>query len=539
MNTLKKDLEADISAALGPRKRIPGYVWIGLALVAVLAAGILAGVVMSPRGSATITQEKTQYTCGMHPEIVQDEPGYCPICGMKLTPLKPDRTKKKIVTGEAACKGKKILHYQAPMDPNYRSPSPGKSPMGMDLVPACEGEEYQAEGGISVDPRIRQNMGIRTAVVKKGPLVKTIRTVAHVDYDERRIAIINTKIDGWVEKLYVDYTGQRVRKGQRLLSLYSPKLVSTQEELLLAYRQYRIDQSSRNRTLVQAAERRLRYWDISQSQIDRIKQSGKAQKNLVIYSPIDGVVVHKNIVAGKFVKAGMDLFRIADLSRVWMYAHIYEMDAPFVKEGQPVEVELPYSPTVEIPAGKVDYIFPWLDRKTRDVKARLAFDNSRGHLKPEMYANVTIQADLGREALLADGAAVIRSGVRNVVFVETGPGSYQPREVRLGVELNGAVEIADGVREGESIVVNGQFMLDSESRLKEALQKYEKTEEEDQGSDDPLSALKALEAKGCTHTCPMPEHFHICGKGPGECPECGMLLKPIAELKAKFGGGHD
>lgn len=539
MNSPEKGLEAEITSALGARKRVSGRIWIGLALVAVLAAGILVGVVLSPGGSAPITQEKTQYTCGMHPEIVQDEPGYCPICSMKLTPLKVQKTKKKIVTGEAACRGKEILHYQAPMDPDYRSPSPGKSPMGMDLVPACESDEVETEGGISIDPRIRQNMGIRTAAVKKGPLVKKIRTVGHVDYDERQLAIINTKIDGWVEKLYVDFTGQRVRKGQRLLSLYSPKLVSTQEELLLAYRQYRASQNARNRTLMLAAERRLQYWDVSQNQIERIKQNGKVQKNLVIYSPIDGVVVHKNIVEGKFVKAGMDLFRIANLSKVWMYAHVYEMDAPFVKEGQPVEVELPYDPTAELPEGKVDYIFPWLDRQTRDVKARLVFDNSRGLLKPEMYSNVTIEADLGRESLLVDSAAVIRSGVRNVVFVETGPGTYQPRAVKLGVELNGTVEVAEGVREGESVVVNGQFMLDSESRLKEALQKYEQPDEEKQKEGDPLKALEALEAKGCTHTCPMPEHFHICGKGPGECPECGMVLKPIAELKAKFGGDHD
>jgi len=539
MNIPKKGLEAEISAAMAARKRIPRSVWIGLALLAALAVGILAGAVMSPGGSPQISQEKTQYTCGMHPEIVQDEPGYCPICGMKLTPLKAGNQKKKIVTGEAACRGKKILHYQAPMDPNYRSPSPGKSPMGMDLVPACESDEDEAAGGISVDPRIRQNMGIRTAVVKKGPLVKEIRTVGHVDYDERRLAIINTKIDGWVEKLYVDFTGQRVRKGQRLLSLYSPKLVSTQEELLLAYRQYRASQNARTRTLMLAAERRLQYWDVSQNQIEQIKQSGKVQKNLVIYSPIDGVVVHKNIVEGKFIKAGMDLFRIADLSRVWMYAHIYEMDAPFVKEGQPVEVELSYEPTVKIPAGKVDYIFPWLDRQTRDIKARLAFDNSRGLLKPEMYSNVTIKADLGREALLVDSAAVIRSGVRNVLFVETKPGTYQPRTVKLGVELNGTVEVAEGVREGESVVINGQFMLDSESRLKEALQKYEQPDEKGQQTGDPLKSLEAREAEGCTYTCPMPEHFHICGKGPGECPECGMVLKPIAELKAKFGGGHD
>jgi hypothetical protein len=234
------------------------------------------------------------------------------------------------------------------------------------------------------------------------------------------------------------------------------------------------------------------------------------------------------------------------------------MDAPFVKEGQPVEVQLSHNPGVKIPGGKVDYIFPWLDRKTRDVKVRLAFDNPDGRLKPEMYASVVIKANLGREALLADSASVIRSGVRNVVFVETEPGTFEPRNVDLGVELDGAVEITAGVREGEAVVVNGQFMLDSESRLKEALQKFDKVEESETVqppeashdhsghaahaeasvktvSGDPLEALRALEAQGCTHTCPMPEHFYVCGKGPGKCADCGMVLKPISELKQRFG----
>jgi Cu(I)/Ag(I) efflux system membrane fusion protein len=515
-------------------------VWIGLALVATLTIGVLAGAVLFSGGPVAGRAEKTLYTCGMHPEVVQDEPGYCPQCTMKLTPVKHQRKQMKIVTGEPACQGREILHYQAPMDPNYRSHQPGKSPMGMDLVPACKSDQEETGGGISIDPRIRQNMGIRTAQVVKGPLVKHIRTVGHVDYDERQIAIINTKIDGWVERLHVDFTGQKVKKGQRLLSIYSPKLIATQEELLLAQRRYRTSQTARSKALLKAAEQRLSYWDISPGQIERIKESGQAQRSLTIYSPINGVVVHKNVMEGKFIKAGMDLFRIADLSRVWVYAHLYEMDAPFVREGQDVTVELPHAPALSFPKGKVDFVFPWLDRQTRDFKARLVFDNPEGLLKPEMYATVHIHADLGREALLADSSAVIRSGVRNVVFVETGPGAFEPRTVDLGAEVNGAVEIVEGLAAGERVVVNGQFMLDSESRLKEALQKFEKVEEEEPDAGkhvhtDPATALKHLENQGCTHTCPMTEHFHICGKDASRCPECGMLLKPIDEVRKQFG----
>jgi Cu(I)/Ag(I) efflux system membrane fusion protein/cobalt-zinc-cadmium efflux system membrane fusion protein len=448
MNTEEKngvDLKTQVARAFEPQKksRKSRFAWAVPALLGAMLLGVLIGGPVASLFAGDDTkieavagdEQKTKYTCGMHPHIVQNEPGYCPVCEMKLTPLKPQKTKKKIVTGEVACKGRQILHYQAPMDSAYRSPTPGKSPMGMDLVPACESDEEASVEGISVDSRIRQNMGIR-----------------------------------------MDFTGQKVSKGQRLLSIYSPKLISTQEDLLLALRQYRANQTDRNKILLKAAERRLQYWDISMTQIKRIKESGEVQRALNIYSPMNGVVVHKNVFKGKYVKAGMDLFRIANLSRVWVYVHIYEMDVPFVKVGQVVEVDLPYAPGIEVPQGRVDYVFPWLDRKTRDVKARLVFDNRDGNLKPDMYASVVVHADLGREALLIDNAAVIRSGVRNVVFVETGPGTYESRSVRLGVELDDTVEIIEGVGEGEQVVVNGQFMLDSESRLKEALQKYEKGE---------------------------------------------------------------
>ena len=572
-----EDLEERIEKMVTPGRKPAGGsgshrlpLWFVLVLLsAVLGAGIVLGATLlapkAPAGGAVSEaggdagQEKTKYTCGMHAQIVQDEPGFCPICGMKLTPMKSEKkkTRKKIVTGEAACRGKKILYYQAPMDPKYRSPKPGKSPMGMDLIPACESEEEESAEGISIDPRIRQNMGVRLAEVRMIPLEKTIRTVGHVDYDERRITVINTKIEGWVERLEIDFTGQKVRRGQLLLSLYSPKLIATQQELLIAARQHRAAPSRRTETMLEAARQRLRYWDIPAAQIERIEKEGKIQRRLNIRSPISGIVVEKSVFEGQHVKPGDALFKVADLGRVWVLAHVYEMDAPFVKEGQHATIDLPYAPDAGPLEGRVEYIYPWLNEKSRDLRVRLVFDNPKLFLKPGMYVSMLIHAGLGRQAPVVDDSAVIRTGRRNVVFVELEPGLYAPREVQLGVLTDAGLEIRDGLEAGENVVVNGQFMLDSESRLKEALQKFEaaaggisskegKAEEkgdeaadaeQEGGSTNPARALMQLEQKGCTHTCPMPEHFHVCGKGPGKCPECGMDLVPIDELKKRSAGG--
>ncbi|NOZ00738.1 MAG: efflux RND transporter periplasmic adaptor subunit [Deltaproteobacteria bacterium] len=590
-------LEEVLVNALAPEKgaRAAGMVWLVLLLAAAIAIGMflkdpIYGLFKGKSeaaktqttegaaepGNAQETQaepEKKKYTCGMHPQIVQDEPGFCPVCGMKLTPVKPQRKKrKKRLKGEAACKGRTILFYQAPMDPNFTSPAPGKSPMGMDLVPVCEGDELEAEGGISIDPRIRQNMGVRTKTAKKGPVMQHIRVVGHVDFDERRLAILNTKIDGWVEKLYVDSTGQWVKKGQRLASLYSPSLVSTQEELLLAYRRYRQSKSGRDETLWKAARERLKFWDISLRQIKRIERTGKAQRTLTVYAPFNGVVVDKRVVEGQYVKAGAVMFNIADLSKVWVYIHVYEMDVPFVKVGQKVDMVLPYDPGAKVPSGIVDYVYPWLDKKARDVKARVVFDNSSGYLKPEMYVTATLHGDLKRIAVLVDDAAIIRSGERNVAFVEIEPGTFEPRVVKLGVQMDDKVEILEGIAAGEKVVTNGQFMLDSESRLKEALTKFEPEDKEaakdatkdatkgaakgaakdeheghdmkgmkdgkKQSAKTPAQALDALMLDGCTYTCPMPSHFHVCGKGPGKCPECGMNLVPVEGLLKRHGGSR-
>lgn len=512
------------------------WVWRIIGLL-VLAAGLTLGVAkMWPAGGGGAAvagaepAQKQQYTCGMHPDIVEDEPGTCPICGMNLTPIRQNnkKKKKKQIKGETACKGREIIHYQAPMDPNYTSPAPGKSPMGMDLVPVCESDEMEVEGGVSIDSRVRQNMGIRTDLVRNVRLRKTIRAVGHVDYDERRIALITTKIDGWIEGLSVDFTGQAVKKGDTLFAMYSPQLVSTQEELVSARRAWNMTKSGRDLNILKSARKRLEYWDISKAQIERIENTGKTERTMIIEAPQDGVVIHKTAFEGKFVKAGTELFRIADLSRVWIYAHLYEMDAPFVKVGDLATVRVPFDGGPDL-SGRVDFVFPWLSEKTREVKARVVFNNPNGRLKPAMYVDVNMVSDLGIDGLVVDDSAVIRTGTRNVVFVEIELGTYEPRVVVLGRDLDGTIEIIKGLKEGEKVVIKGQFMLDSESRLKEALTKYEmETEGHDHG--DAVVALETLLEKGCTYTCPMPEHFHVCGNAAEPDPECGMTMKPVKDL---------
>ncbi|WP_457566139.1 efflux RND transporter periplasmic adaptor subunit [Caldithrix abyssi] len=413
------------------------------------------------------------WTCGMHPEVILEEPGQCPKCGMNLVPLKTEKSKK------TTQKSGKILYWRAPMDPTEIYDRPGKSKMGMDLIPVYEGESGLGSGGtITIDPVTVQNMGVRFTSVVKKDFYHAIRTVGYIEYDESRLFTINSKISGWVEKLYADYTGKLVRKGQPLLEIYSPELVTTQEEYLLALKNLQAVKGSNISEVRQSAEellksslKRLQYWDIPQTEIQRLTASQEVKKTTTIYSPFDGFVIHKNVVEGTYIKAGNDLFRIADLSRVWIQVSIYDNDLPWVKPDAQAEVELSYMPGKKF-QGKITYIYPYLDKKARDVKIRLEFQNTDFELKPGMYANVSIKADPIKDALVVPTEAVIRSGKRNLVFIARGEGRFEPRQVKIGEENDqGEVRIISGLLEGEQVVTSAQFMLDSESRLQEAIQK--------------------------------------------------------------------
>lgn len=357
------------------------------------------------------------YTCGMHPWVVLPEPGLCPICHMELTPIDPDK-----FTGE-----------------------------------------------ISIDPVVTQNIGVRIAPVTKGPVVRSIRTVGTVDYDETAVRDVNTKVTGWIEKLYVDYLGDEVEAGQPLFDLYSPQLYEAQEEYLLEFR--KIGGPEGVIDLLEPARTRLEYYDITPEQIRGLEQSGVPAKTMAIHSPHNGVVIAKHANEGMHVTEGMQVYRIADLSKVWVMVTLYEYQLPFVQVGQEAVMSLPYIPgqTFE---GKIIYIYPYLDQKTRQVNVRLEFDNPNRLLKPGMFANVQLESTLAGERTLAPRSAILDTGERQVAFVSLGEGRFEPRDVLVGVEtVGGMVEVLDGLRPGEMVVTSGQFLLDSEAKVREGLAK--------------------------------------------------------------------
>lgn len=385
-------------------------------------------------------------------------------------------------------KKRKILYWRAPMDPTEIYNHPGKSRMGMDLIPVYEGEAAPGAGGtITIDPVTVQNMGIRTAAVKRINFSHTIRTVGMVDYNEEKLYAISLKISGWVEKLYVNYTGKAVRKGEPLLEIYSPELVTTEKEYLLALKNRNISSGSGLKSmrhgaqsLLESTRNRLLLWDIPDAVIRKIRRTGKVQKTLILESPADGIVIDKNVVEGLFIKKGQNIYRIADLSTVWVYATIYDYETPWITEEQKAKIELSYLPG-KIIVGNISYIYPYLDKKTRSVQVRMVFPNPGLQLKPGMYANVILQGKVLQNALVVPSEAVIRSGKRNIVFVVRGKGKFEPRKIKTGEEggpENRYVHILSGLLEGEEVVTSAEFLLDSESRLQEAIQKMLKERKE-------------------------------------------------------------
>jgi len=374
---------------------------------------------------------------------------------------------------------RKILFWRSSMEPNFVSKSPGKDSMGMDLVPVYEGEASAGPpGSVRIDPATTQEIGVKTAVVQRKRLAREIRTVGRIAYDETRVRSISPKIGGWVERQYVNFTGQIVERGAPLLEIYSPELVATQEEYLLALRyQERLSGSSLSESdtgssdLVRSAETRLRYWDIGDRQIQALRDSGRTTRTMALHAPFKGIVLEKHVLEGGYVKAGESLYQIADISRVWVYADIYEYEAPWLKPEQEATVTLAYRPGAEY-RGKVVYVYPYLKNKTRTLEVRMAFANTDDFaLKPDMWANVTMQASLDGESLAIPVQAVIRTGKRDVALLALGAGRFAPRDIRLGAEVGDEFEVLDGLQEGDRVVTSAQFLINSESSLQAALGK--------------------------------------------------------------------
>jgi membrane fusion protein, copper/silver efflux system len=422
--------------------------------------------------------------------------------------------------------GRKIKYYKSTMMLGEISQTPRKDSMGMDMVPVYEGEEETS--AITVDPSTVQKMGVRTAVVTKGPVRRVIRTVGAIDYNETALADVTTKFRGWIENLYVDSTGKQVHKGEPLFDIYSPDLYSTQNEYVLALNQ------AGGSGLKASSRQKLKLFDISDDQIAELEKSRKPQRTLRVDAPIDGIVVEKMAVRGQMVEAGMKLYRLADLSIVWVQSQIYEQDLALVKLGQEAEVSLSYLPDRKF-RGRVTYIYPTVDEKTRTARVRMEFHNPGLFLKPGMFATVELNAEIEPSALLVPDSAVLRSGERNTVFVSLDNGHFEPREVTLGPRAeNNTYEVLSGLNEGERVVTSGQFMLDSESQLREAIQKMlnpnaSPTPVQDHLAHQPSRnemVTASVESAPNTYVCPMPEHATIKYNHGGKCPICGMTLIP-------------
>ncbi len=439
------------------------------------------------------------YRCPMHIDVVQDEAGDCPICGMKLIEVASSPAASMGKSSASKSGEREVLYWYAPMDPTYMRDEPGISPMGMKLVPKYDsGLGESGDGILRIDPVQVQNIGVVSVEARLDDIARQSRTVGILDFNAENITWVNTKFEGWIEKAHVNYVGQKVREGQPLFEIYSPELVTTQEEYLRAL-DYRdsMAESGRPQTLrqaenlVQSTRDRLTYWDISEEQIQALEASHEVQRLLTVSSPADGVVakVMNEALEGMHVKPGMDLYKIADLSTVWVHADVFEVDIPWIRDGQPAVVSFHNDPGVKF-HGRVLFIYPEVTRDTRTLKLCVEVPNPDGRLRPGMYADVVIQGSPVTNAVVIPQSAVIRSGERNIVFLDLGEGRFDPREVTLGIKGEGdLIQIVSGVTPGQRVVTQSQFMLDSESRLQEAIAKFRQRGKSVAQETDPLPSL--------------------------------------------------
>ncbi len=415
------------------------------------------------------------YQDPMHPAYKSNKPGKAPDCGMDLIPIYADQeTAPPKKPGE-----RKILYYQDAMNPAHKSDKPGKAPDGMDLV-AVYGDDSAMDSGGSLPPgtiRInydkQQLIGVQYGQVERRHLTHTIRAVGKLAFDDTRVARIHSKIDGWIEQVMADFTGKEVQKGEPLLTIYSPELLATQQEFLLAARARRqlagnpfAEVSSGAERLYQAARKRLELFDIGDDKIREIESANEPTKAVTLYAPLSGFVTARNAFPRQRITADTELYSIVDLSTIWVLADVYEYEIPDIHLGQPATMTLSYFPDTKY-RGKVTYLYPQLDPLTRTMKVRLEFPNPGYRLHPEMFANLEFASDLGTQ-LAVPQEAVLDSGAGRTVFVDRGEGRLEPRKVELGEKVDGWYIVRKGLRAGERVVTSGNFLVDSESQLKAA-----------------------------------------------------------------------
>ena len=391
-----------------------------------------------------------------------------------LTRLLPARP-----AGAAGAKGaesgRKIAFWKSSMIPNFVSPKPGVDPMGMALVPVYV-DELAEERFLVLSPAQMENLGLRLATVAQSGAERTVRSVGRVDYAEPLLADVTLKVGGWIEDLPVNFVGQHVEKGQPLFSFYSPELVSAEEEYLLPALTPQPAPGTRTQQVLSAYDR-LRYWDVPEDEIEAIRRAGRAKKSITFRSPLSGWVMEKHAFSGMYMKPGTRFYRIADLSTVWVYVYVYEYQLAWLKAGQAARLTMPFLPG-RVFQGKVVYIYPDVDPHTRQIRVRLEFPNPQLQLKPEMYANVQIATQSGRrmavplDAIIYTGAEKTWQGQpqrAGFAYVQVEPGKFEARQVVFGQDLEeGKVEVFSGLKDGEHVVVDGQFLLDSERKVKQA-----------------------------------------------------------------------
>lgn len=458
---------------------LAGAVVVGGVLLSPLGASLRPGSKAEAHGHGTDQAEGGLWTCGMHPNVVQDEPGQCPICGMDLVPLKGSGS-SEAARKPAASSEREILFYRNPMDPTMTSPVPSKDSMGMDYVPvyADEAEAMAGQGStVTISPEVEQNMNVTTTKVSRRDISRQIRTVGYLDYDQEKMVSITTKYSGFIEKTYVNYIGEHVKKGEPLFEIYSPELVQTEQELLSAKRYVEAmsgadaEAQRRAEDLLQAARERMRLWDITDAQIEQLERTGTVFRTLKVVSPSSGVVMKRVPgLEGMAARPGMELLHIADLSSLWLTVEVFEDQLPWVDIGSRAKVSLSYFPGESF-HGRVRFIEPEVSEKTRTVRLTLEVPNTRERLRVGMYATVTFEPVVARDALTVPSHAVLRTGQRNVVIVALGSGRFAPREVKLGPAGDGYVQVLSGLDDDAELVTSSQFLIDSESNLREAIEK--------------------------------------------------------------------
>jgi Cu(I)/Ag(I) efflux system membrane fusion protein len=412
----------------------------------------------------------------MNPQHHYDKPGKAPD-GMDLVAMYADQAAPPAPSVAApAPKGKrKILYWYDAMNPQHHYDKPGKAPDGMDLVPKYAEEQAttMAPGSVMISSEKQQLIGVRTAEVKRETLVRDVRTTGQVTADETKIAHVHVKINGFIEKVFVDYIGQLVKKGQPLFTLYSPDLVSTQNEYLIAKRGEKTlgasafaEVAQGSQSLLRSTRERLKLWDISDEQIKKLDESGEVSRTLTFYSPIAGFVTDRKAFPNTSVNPDTELYTVTDFSTIWVNADIFEYEVPFVKVGQHAEMQLSYYPG-KTWQGRVSFVYPTVDPTTRTVKVRIEFANSDFQLKPQMFAEVKLKINYGNQIVVPQ-EAVLDSGKEQTVFVAHEGGYFEPRKITMGAQVDGKVAVLSGLKAGETVVTSGNFLVDSESRLKSA-----------------------------------------------------------------------